>query len=180
MESEKDKIFSFTEKSIERLFSLYHLRLVAYATRIVGSEAIGGDIVQDIFLKLWENSPKIYSETIKSYLFVQCRNTCINYLRQEKIFNNKALSIDTASIESLYMVDFIDEVDDGVHEKILSDVLKFIETLPPQTRNVFYLSRIDGLSHKIISLQLAISEKAVEKHITIALKRFKSKFRLVR
>lgn len=177
MNVKEQKIFSFTKKSMEELFNSYYCRLVAYSTRIVGSGAVGNDIVQDVFLKLWEKKPEVNASAIKSYLFIQTRNTCIIHLRREKIFNNRVLSIDASGIESLYAVDFIAEADEmSVREKALADVQKFIDTLPPQTKNIFRLSRIDNLSHRAISLKLNVSEKAVEKHITIALKRFKDFF----
>lgn len=173
MEVRKQEIFSFTKKSMERLFNSYNRRLVAYASKLVGSPVVGCDIVQDVFLKLWEKKPEVAVDTIKSYLFIQTRNTCISHLRHEKIFNNQMLSLDTLETEKLYAIDFQEERDNiRVFEKVLSDVLKFIDSLPPQTRNVFRLSRIDNLSHQVIASKLGVSEKAVEKHITIALKRF--------
>lgn len=178
MNMERQEMFSFQEKCMEEVFNAYSCRLVAYASRIVGSKNVGRDIVQDVFLKLWEKQPAIQACCIKSYLFVQTRNSCILWLRREKIFNNQLMSIDSAQIENLYAIDFLEE-EETVHvrEKVLSEVQHFIETLPPQTRNVFQLSRMERLPHRAIAEQLAISEKAVEKHITIALKRFKSSFR---
>lgn len=175
----EQEIFSFTKRSMEELFNSYYYRLVAYASRIVGSKVVGCDIVQDVFLKLWEKKPEINAFSIKSYLFIQTRNTCIIYLRQEKIFNNQIISLDNSGIEDLYALDFLEEADHiKVREKALSDVTRFIETLPPQTQKVFRLSRIEALTHRAISEQLDISEKAVEKHITIALKRCKDFFSL--
>lgn len=171
------KIFSFTEKNMKCLFNLYYKGLVAYASEIVSSKTVGCDIVQNVFLKLWEKQPEIKVFSIKAYLFVQTRNTCISYLRCERIFNNRRISLDESGVENLYAVDFLEEADDmQVREKALSDVEKFVETLPPQTRNVFRMSRLESLSHKEIALKLGVSEKAIEKHITIALKRFKSFF----
>lgn len=177
MDTERQELFSFQEKCMEDLFHSYYGRLVAYASRIVGSRNVGADLVQDVFLKLWEKQPAVHVASIKSYIYIQTRNTCIMWLRRERIFNNQTMSIDSSLVENMYAIDFLEEAETvHVREQVLSDVRNFIDTLPPQTRNVFRLSRLENLSHRAIAEKLSISEKAVEKHITLALKRFKSSF----
>lgn len=171
------EVYNFSEKNTEQLFKCYYYRLRTYASKIVDSLVVGEDIVQEVFLKLWEKKPLVKKSAVKSYIFIQTRNTCITYLRNEKIFNNRSLDVNASEIEYLFLEDFRGEEElRDIREQIITDVLNFIDELPPQTGRVFRYSRLEQLPYKEIASRLSVSEKAVEKHISIALKCFRRKF----
>lgn len=171
------EVYNFSEKNTEQLFKCYYHRLRTYASKIVNSLVVGEDIAQEVFLKLWEKKPSVKESAVKSYIFVQTRNACITYLRNEKIFNNKSIDINASDIEYLFLEDFrVEEELRNIREQIMNDVLGFVDQLPQQTGKVFRYSRFDQLSYKEIAVKLGISEKAVEKHISIALKYFRKEF----
>jgi len=154
------------------LFFQFHGRLVLFAQKFTGDLQVSQDIVQDAFLKLWENSPSLDScEMPKAYLFQSVKNSCLNYLRHIKTRHsaeakllNRFLEAEKASfLESGDPMQSLLEQD--VHEKI--DTI--IASMPEKCRQVFLLSRHEGLKNKEIAGQLGISVKMVEKQISKAL-----------
>jgi RNA polymerase sigma-70 factor, ECF subfamily len=146
--------------------------LVLFAQKFTGDVQVSQDIVQDAFLKLWENSPSLESyEMPKAYLFQSVKNSCLNYIRHIKIRHsaeakliNRFLEAEKASfLESGDPMQSLLELD--VHEKI-DDI---IASMPEKCRQVFLLSRHEGLKNKEIADQMGVSVKMVEKQISKAL-----------
>jgi RNA polymerase sigma-70 factor (ECF subfamily) len=159
---------------MESLFKRFYKPLRAYAFRYVNHEATSEDIVQDVFLELWERRDGIRFDdpgAVKSYLFKSVYNQSMNVLN-------------SISRNELRLPDGMDEnVAPGYglpshafnqeHSLLLdeleAEIAGFVETLPPQCKKVFTLSRTHGLKNREIAEQLDISIKAVEKHIHKAL-----------
>ena len=69
-------------EAFQRLFEMYHKALCFFATRIVRDSLEAEDIVQDVFLKIWENAERLeLTSSIQHYLFASVRNGCLNYLK---------------------------------------------------------------------------------------------------
>jgi len=154
------------------LFFQYHGRLVLFAHKFTGDLQVSQDIVQDAFLKLWENSPSLDSyEMPKAYLFQSVKNSCLNYLRhiktrhsaEAKLLNRFQEAEKASFLESGDPMQSLLEQD--VHEKI--DAI--IASMPEKCRQVFLLSRHGGLKNKEIAEQMGVSVKMVEKQISKAL-----------
>lgn len=145
--------------SIEKLFRKHYDSLCLYATHYVGDIDVAEDIVMDCFLKFsaqLTREEKIISE--KSYLYQMVRNQSIEY-------NRKTQNINTT--------DSLPDIDDDVQELIERSerearLWKAIDTLPDGCRNVFLLSKRDGLKNREIAEELNISIKTVEAQISKA------------
>lgn len=150
----------------EALFQINYRPLCASAYRIVQSKDIAEDIVQDVFIKLWEKRNSLtINASLKAYLFQSVVNQSINYNKKyrnaqirESLFN-AAISVDT---------DTTTEQMDYKETSVRIDTA--IKSLPEACRMVFVLSRYEHLSYKQIAEHLQISVKTVESQMTKALK----------
>jgi len=125
------------------------------------------DVIQDVFVWLWDRSGELEITTLKSYLMSAVKYKVTNVIRMLKSRQSYLDQIET--IEPSF-----DNVSSEMELKELKAVLlQFTAELPDRCREVFELSRNSHLSNKEISLKMGISEKAVERQMTIALKRLK-------
>lgn len=153
----------------EELFGKFFQPLVSYSYRYVNDWQAAEDITQDVFMALWIKKEEIDFDTpIKPYLYRAIYNKSINYLNSVLIQRR----IDQPeSIDDLINREILtyNQHDTLLLKEITSEIHSLVETLPPQCKKVFELSRGVNLKNKEIAIQLNISEKAVEKQITKAL-----------
>ena len=151
------------------LFEAYFKISVNYAYRFVGDWQAAEDITQDVFMSLWEKKEDIdCNDPIKPYLYRAVYNRSINYLNSA-LMQKRIESIDT--IDELITQEILgyNQQDTLLLKEITDEINRFVDTLPPQCRTVYKLSREKNLRNKEIAAQLKISEKTVEKHISKAL-----------
>jgi len=164
-----DSLTSAALSECEEIFRIYYLSLINYACKFVLRKTIAEDIVQEMFMTIWMNRESIHinRETIKPYLYKAVRNRCLNYISLLK----NTLSLDEEGIDFLIQKEVFEMPDENLSLEDVERELRYcIESLPPQCRKVFVYSRHHKLKNSEIAAILEISEKAVEKHITKALK----------
>jgi RNA polymerase sigma-70 factor, ECF subfamily len=173
-----DKIKLGDQKALEMLFSIYFPRLNDFARNVVKDDVISQDIVQDVFVKVWEKKSEIERINIEAYLFRLVRNRCIDYIKHLKVVNNRMQQIQiTSKYEELYRIDFIgNEPYVLIEQELKLKIEKTINSLPDRCREVFILSRMNGLKNKEIAERLDINIKNVERHISRAMKSFRENF----
>lgn len=165
------------EKAFEQIVESYWPRIHAFANIYILDKEVAKEIVQDIFLALWDQRGSLSNETcLITYLMVVGRNKCLNYL--------KSLQYDTVPIDELtenavYQRSNIYALEDDSLEILMAKELtnaisSSLEKLPDRTQEIFMMSRYNGLKNKEIADQLGISTKSVEYHITSALKQLRS------
>lgn len=153
----------------QQLFDSYFQSLVTYAFRFVNDWQAAEDIAQDVFMALWMKKEDIdFDQPVKPYLYRAVYNRSINYLNSA-LMQKRIEGVDT--IDELISQEILsyNQHDALLLKEITAEINNFVETLPPQCRNVYKLSREENLKNKEIAARLDISEKAVEKHITKAL-----------
>jgi RNA polymerase sigma-70 factor (ECF subfamily) len=160
--------------ALERLFIRFYKPLKAYAFRYVNDDATSEDIVQDVFLELWVRREDIRFndfDAVKSYLFKSVYNHSINMLKYGHLHDSRPLEdIDENTVLESYISSCVLNQEQSLLLKELEvEIAAFVETLPPQCKRIFLLSRADGLKNREIAEQLSISIKAVEKQINKAL-----------
>lgn len=168
------------EKAFTTFFGEYFKQICQFAITYVNDEAVAKNIVQDAFVKLWENKANINEgSSIFSFLLTITKYDCLNYLKHLQVENKfrkrteenqKRLELNYSALQRL-------EIDNIDYEKMMEIVEKTINSLPPQCQQVFRLSRFENLSNKEIADKLNISVKAVEANITRALKIFREKLK---
>lgn len=152
-------------KSYEILFRMYYAKFVHYAESIVEDRDVAKDLVQEAFMKVWLNRNNLKENlSINNFLFVLVRRSALNFIRDRKI----AESLD----ESLILVDNQEYIDDNIVQ-----LESIIDSMPSQRRTVFKKSRQEGLRNKDIAQQMNLSEKTVERHITLAMNDLRRKLK---
>lgn len=168
------------EEALEFLFKAYYPRLQGYASRFITDKELVKDIIQECFIKLWEKHNSIQILSVQSLLFAMVRNSCLNYLKHESIVNQYQIEY-LANIqgqEKLYHADFLCDADSPLlYEELRKEINYVIDQLPERQKEVFLMSRFEGLKNREIAEKLQISTTAVEKHISKALQNFENHFK---
>lgn len=147
-------------------------RFNKFAQIYTSDEEVAKELVQDTFLSLWDNREKLSDDTaFIPFLMVILRNKCLNYLKQKKV---ETLSIDELSLEMIYYRANIHVIENEASTLLDAEDLHWIinramNQLPDKTKEIFRLSRYEGLSNKEIAEQLNVSIKTIEFHITKSL-----------
>lgn len=167
-------------QAFEYLFKNYYPRLYGYAIRFVEDEETARDIIQECFLRFWEKRELLAAVSVTSLLFAMVRNGCLNYLKHLSVVEKHQIEYLAAidGEERLYYTDFsLDAEYKLLYDELQEQIGLVIGTLPERCREVFLLSRFEGLKNKEIAERLQISVTAVEAHISKALLRFSRHFK---
>lgn len=163
-----------------QVYKIYFPKLVRFSKAYVLSEYEAENIVQNTFLYLWENQDVLSSlNNVNAFLFTLVKNRCIDHLRKQlKDGTAQPLSeIQEKELElKLYSLQKFDE-NKLSREEIDHIITVAIDSLPPRCKEIFVLSRLEGLSHKEIAEQLHISTNTIEGQIVIALRKLRIKLK---
>lgn len=152
--------------AFDSLFEGYSQKLFGFALKYFKNETDTEDLVQEVFVKVWENRQSLKSElSFKSYLFT----IALNQIR--KHFNKRATSL--RYLESLQNEpDFLESLatNDDNYESALQKINLIIEQMPPRRREIFMKSKLKGKSSKEIAVELNISAGTVDNQVSDALR----------
>ena len=145
---------------VERKWNNIHSQALTY----LKSTQIAQDIVQEVFLKVWQKRSELINiERFDSWLFIMARNQIISELRKKLALPLKQDALEIFEEQSHLP-------DKSLSYKNLSELIaKAIELLPLQQKKAYLLSRDEGLSHKEIAEQMQLSTDTAKKHICRAL-----------
>jgi RNA polymerase sigma-70 factor (ECF subfamily) len=171
-----------THKSaFERIYATYYAKLVRFSKEYVLSEADAENIVQDIFLAMWERRGELEEvQNMNAYLFRIVRNRCIDFLRKRvktDLHRQPLSEVEQKEYEfKLYALNLFDTgaLSDEDIEKLIADAL---QQLPAKCRDIFVLSRFENMSHKQIAEKFDLSPNTVNNQIHIALTKLKRELR---
>jgi RNA polymerase sigma-70 factor (family 1) len=153
-------------EAFDLLFEAYSSRLFGFALKYFKNEADAEELVQEVFVKVWENRQMLKSElSFKSYLFT----IALNQIR--KHFNKKATSL--RYLESLQNEPEFTEnqsISDDNYESALVQINLIIEQMPPRRREIFMKSKMEGKSSKEIAAELNISAGTVDNQVSESLR----------
>jgi RNA polymerase sigma-70 factor (ECF subfamily) len=154
----------------KKLFETHYKELVIYANQYLFDKRSSEDVVQEVFIYLWDSSNKINVKTnLKAYLYAMVRNRCLNTLKSIKITYTSNISEIQTSNDSIYMPDWFPEKDNQI---LYNKVLNIIENLPVKMRTIVKLRFIENYNYHDIANELGISVNTVKTQ----LKRAKIKF----
>ena len=168
-----DRLRGGSESAFSALYDWYSKPLYRNIIRLVKDEAIAEELLQDLFLKVWEVRQTIDPDkSFKSFLYKVAENLAYAHFRQ--IAKNERL-IAKLIISS---VEFATNAEDAIIAKENHALLqKAISSLPPQAKQVYTLCKLEGKSYEEVSQQLGISPKTISGHIVKANKDVKRYFR---
>ena len=154
-----------------QIFTRYHSVLFSHAYNKLRAHDDANDIIQDVFIKLWNHQDRIGSvDNLPGYLFTLTRNAVFSHLAHKKVVTSFAESY------HLFANGFTEKTDHLIREKQFAEIInKEIAALPPRMREVFELSRKQKLPNKDIAVLLNISESTVADQIKKALRILRSR-----
>jgi len=157
--------------AFDSLFKVYSPKLYGFALKYFKNELDAEELVQEVFVKVWENRLALKSElSFKSYLFT----IALNQIR--KHFNKKATSL--RYLESLRNEpEFSEnqEINDENYDSALQQINLIIGQMPPRRREIFTKSKLEGKSSKEIAVELNISAGTVDNQVSEALRFIRSR-----
>lgn len=135
---------------------------------------VAEEVVQDVFVKLWESRMALADDTIiDSWLAILVRNRSIDYIRSRKLHLENQEEYMQYTADDYWVEN--SRPDAFAYEDLLERTQKAISELPEASRRVFEMSRMEEMTYKEIALRAGISEKTVEYHISKALKILREK-----
>ena len=151
-----------------------------FAKEYVLLEEDAENIVQDVFLQLWENREIIGMPlNLVAFLFTATKNKCLDHMKHQKVVSKATgilmdkqkltMEMNLEALEAFNQSVFADNV-----ETILSNA---IDSLPEKCREIFIKSRLEGKKHKEIAFELNISTHTIEAQMNIALKKIRSQLK---
>lgn len=163
--------FLQTEADFTAIYNTYFGGLYKYVLVQVKAEDIAQDIVQDVFLYMWEHRNHIQIHTqLKSYLYRSCHNKVIDFYRQvsknERLQNKLLHAYSRISLERDVHTNDLYKLDQLADEAL--------DYLPPQRRKVFELCRHQGKTYQQAAEELGISPHTVKEHMAHALSSLRS------
>lgn len=152
--------------SYNKLFVRYYSRLCYYVYHLLMDKEDAEDVVQDLFLTLWNNRSKIEIEgNVSAYLYKMAKNLALNHIRTKA--NYRSLLENQGDALSYYEENHLESEEFRI---ILYDC---INRLPGRCKEVLLLHRVKGLKQKEIADQLSISVKTIKNQIWSSLQRLK-------
>ncbi len=149
--------------AFKQLFEHYYPLFFSFSVKILHDEFLADDVIQNVFVRIWVYREKLdSSRSIRNYLLVSVRNEIYAHFRNAFMNNSEPLSPDHVSASSLE--------DDLSASDLKYRINEVVLQMPPRRREVFMLSRVNGLSNAEIAERLGISVRTVEKHIELSLR----------
>lgn len=155
------------KEAFNAIFEKYWDRLYIYAFKIYNDENICEDIIQEVFINLWENNKNYQIENLEAYLFRSVKNRIANHIRDLKF-----TELHEEVINSIYLFNIPSE--ELEYNDLKSGIFGRIEALPPRCKQIFLLSRCENYTNLEIAELLKISKRTVETQISNAIKLIRS------
>ena len=169
--SNADNKVVYNDHAFEQLFKAHYKALHSYASVMLCHDSHAEEIVQGMFLRLWEKRDMLDVQiSVKAYLYKSVHNDCLNYLKHKK---TKAKYQDHAAYT---MKDQSENTSDKLILNELHDHLQLaMNDLPEQCRTIFQMSRFEELKYREIAEELGLSIKTVENQMGKALRILREK-----
>ena len=162
---------------VKYLYGHIYVGLCIYALRFTRDKANAEEMVQTAFLKIWENRKTIeIKESFTAYLFRAVRNNCLNFLKHGQMVNrhNENLARHFAALEESLMLSQETGYSIVIAKELEAKISEAVENLPGQCREIFRMSRYEGLKHHEIAEIKGVTLNTVQKQISIALDKIKA------
>ena len=164
------------ELALKELYDAFAAQLFHFAYAIVHSKEIAEEIIEDVFIKVWQKRSRIAEvESLAFYLFITTKNISCNYLR--KYNRNKNIALEELSLPYYYINASPEDL--LITSETLQNINNAINQLPPQCRIIFKLVKEDGLKYKEVAALLNLNIKTIENQIGIALKKLHASVELI-
>lgn len=161
-------------KDFSEIYIEYYPKLLRFAGDIIPCKEDAENLLHDAFVDLWKINDRLHSiNNINAYMFRLVRNRCYDFLKHrvhEKAYEAETMAEARAGVETLDMMG--DE--EYIAGELTAIVSEAVRNLPPRCREIFMLSRVEGLRHGEIAQRLGLSENTVSVQLGIALRRLRA------
>ncbi len=152
------------QRAFQRLYQHWHTQIHGYVLNVVKSPALAEDLVQEIFIKVWEGRDQMGGVgNFGGYLFAVARNHTINVLKSAA----RSQSVLGEILKHAPSPRFDDEILARDYERFIQRVL---DTLPERTRTIYYQCKEQGRTYQEVGLELGVSGNAVKRHVVKSIK----------
>jgi RNA polymerase sigma-70 factor (ECF subfamily) len=159
-------------QSFEALFRNYYQRLCLYACTFVRHQDDAEGIVKDVFVKLWEERETIDIQTsLTGYLYAAVHNQCLNFIQRNRKNWRERM---TGLSDDISFSDGFNPSDELIARELEERIARLVDTLPPQCREIFMMSRYDNLSHEQIAQALNVTTGTIKTQIFRALNKLRA------
>lgn len=150
------------KSAFEYIYNKYSKKIAVKLLQLLKSEELVKDVLQDVFLKIWENREMINPDlSFNAYIFKIARNLSLNSFR-------RAL-LDQSYLSKLETDEEYNPIEEALYKKEYNAILQdALNVLTPRQREIFVLHKIEGKSYKEISDHLKISSSAINHHLQSA------------
>ncbi|MDB5086388.1 MAG: polymerase sigma-70 factor, subfamily [Mucilaginibacter sp.] len=170
-----DLLKSGSQSAFTEIYDRYSGLLYIFACKTVKDEDLAEDLVQEIFIYLWDKRQTItFNSSLSSYLYTALRYRFFDLVDKQKVRSDYVQAFQLFIEKGEY------QTDNYIIEKELTAIInKEINNLPAKMREIFLLSRKENLDNKEIAARLEISEKTVKNQLSMALKTLRVKLGLL-
>lgn len=159
------------EDIFNEIYNRFSKSLYYYACSLYHEEKICEDIVQEVFISLWEKARTVEITNIEAYLFRATKYKVLSYIRGLKLKSNH--------LDVHQNIPQLESSERNLeYREFEKNILSEIDKLTPKCKKVFLLNRFEHFSNNEIAIKLNISVRTVEKHISDALRKLKSSIHL--
>lgn len=150
------------------MYLVYFDRLYKFAFSILHSSEFAEEAVNDVFLNIWQKRSSLKNiESLKNYLFISTKNTSFNYL--SKFRKERNTTLDDVLVR--FEIDELTPETALFTSEVRMEIEQAINQLPPKTKLVFQMAKVEGLKYKEIAEILGISVNTIDNHIATAIKK---------
>ena len=158
--------------SFKTLFERYYYGIYTFTRGVVDNEFYAEEITQNVFIRIWLKRATLDPDrNFKAFIYTLTKHEIADYFRSDK-YDRRRLRLDLVQ-DAVHVQEQVAAAYDADQMKRM--VLNEIDRMPAQRREVFRLSRIEGLTNDQIAQQLHISKRTVEGHLNMALKTLRGK-----
>jgi RNA polymerase sigma-70 factor (ECF subfamily) len=156
------------QQAFKELYLLYFDRLYKFAFSILHSSEFAEEAVNDVFLNIWQKRNRLKTiDSLTNYLYISTKNTSFNYL--SKFRKERNTTLDEVLVR--FEVDELTPETAFFTSEVRTEIEQAINQLPPKTKLVFQMAKVEGLKYKEIAEVLNISVNTIDNHIATAIKK---------
>ena len=156
------------QQAFKELYLVYFDRLYKFSFSILHSSEFAEEAVNDVFLNIWQKRNKLKSiDNLTNYLYISTKNTSFNYL--SKFRKERNTTLDEVLVR--FEIDELTPETAFFTSEVRTEIEQAINQLPPKTKLVFQMAKVEGLKYKEIAEILNISVNTIDNHIATAIKK---------
>ena len=157
-------------KAFEVLYKQYNARLFNFSMKIIRNKQDAEGMVQEVFIAVWENREKLdENKSFSGFVFSIAKNKALNRIKQNL---SRKVYLEYMQMENQVQNDMESDIES---RELMDYLLKTIQELPDRTKQIFLLSRNEGLTYKQIASRLDVTENVVDHEIRKSLKYIRDK-----